>query len=289
MRKTIGICLVILSLLGGCIGAVERGAFPEIGIGARPLAMGGAFVAVADSADALFWNPAGTNQILSRELSSMQTDLFGMSINYNWFGAVQPIGNWNIGLGYSGLDASEAFGSFPYKEESYLFNFSGSRFLAGQRVYWGINGKLFSLKGGSELVNSSQKGFGLDLGLLWVRRPWSAGIVVRDLGSTLSGTLVEDDLEKPSETNLPTTLALGVAYRQGKITWAMDLSEVITSPVLHLGVEYSVNNNVSVRCGYSSGSFTGGLGIKAGNWIADYAYNTHQAGDAQRFSLGYRF
>jgi hypothetical protein len=44
-----------------------------------------------------------------------------------------------------------------------------------------------------------------------------------------------------------------------------------------------------VRCGYSGGSFAGGLGVAAGNLVVDYAYNTHQAGDAQRFSLGYRF
>ena len=33
--------------------------FLDIGIGARSLSMGGAFVAVADDPTALYWNPAG--------------------------------------------------------------------------------------------------------------------------------------------------------------------------------------------------------------------------------------
>ncbi len=202
LERTVRICLVLLSLLGGC-GAVERGVFPEIGIGARSLGMGGAFVAIADSPDALFWNPAGTSQLPARELSSMHTDLFGMGVNYDWFGIVQPIGNLNFGLGYSGLDASGAFGSFPYKEKSYLFNCSGIKFIAGQRISWGVNGKYNSLKGGSETVNSSQRGFGLDLGLLWQRDSLNVGVVARDLATKLSGTLVEDGVEKTAETKVP--------------------------------------------------------------------------------------
>lgn len=288
-RRTVGICILILSLLGGSVLAEERGAFPNIGVGARSLAMGGAFVAIADSPDALYWNPAGANQLVNREISSMHTDLFGMSINYNWLGIVQPIGNWTIGFGYSGLDASQAFGDFPYKEESYLFTFSGINYIAGQRLAWGLNGKFNSLKGGSSLVNSSQQGFGLDLGLIWQRRPVSVGIVVRDFVTKLSGTFEEDGMKQPIETKLTPDVALGLAYRRGKATWALDVGEVTESPTLHLGVEYHVNNAVSVRCGYSNGSFAGGLGVASGNWIVDYAYNTHQAGDAQRFSLGFRF
>jgi hypothetical protein len=42
------------------------GAFQQLGLGARALGMGGAFVGVADDATAGFWNPAGLVQIQMR-------------------------------------------------------------------------------------------------------------------------------------------------------------------------------------------------------------------------------
>ena len=286
MKKDNSRSLLVLLFATGNLVATERGAFPAIGIGARPLAMAGAFTAIADSADALYWNPAGAVQLVTPQISSMQTALFGMGINYNWFSFVQPLGKFALGLGYIGLDASEAFGEFPYREGSYLLSFSGS---LGENLSWGFNGKYNYLKGGSELVNSSQTGFGLDAGLLWRKDKLQVGVVVRDLGTKLSGKIYEDEAERAAETEIIPDLTLAAAYSIGKATWAAELGEVANSPMLRLGAEYKVNNNISVRAGYTSGSFTGGIGVATGKWLIDYAYNTHQAGDAQRFSLGVKF
>ncbi|MBU0567282.1 hypothetical protein KJ693_09645 [bacterium] len=71
--KKIGI-FIILGLLLGLAQAVsaEPGAtgasFLKIGVGARALGMGGAFVGLADDASALYWNPAGTSQLNQKEL-----------------------------------------------------------------------------------------------------------------------------------------------------------------------------------------------------------------------------
>jgi len=54
------------------------GAFPDIGLGARPMGMGGAFVALADDANGLFWNPAGLSQIKRAEFSSMYLRPYGL-------------------------------------------------------------------------------------------------------------------------------------------------------------------------------------------------------------------
>ncbi len=286
MKKIISWSLLMFICASGALMAAERGAFPTIGIGARPLAMAGAFAAIADSPDAIYWNPAGAAQLQTPQASSMQTDLFGLGINYNWFSFVKPVGKYALGLGYAGLDASRAFGEFPYREASYLLSFAGK---AGENVLWGINGKYNYLKGGSELVNSNQAGFGLDAGVLYLKGSWSFGAVVRDLGTKLTGTTREDGAPKAAETKLKPDLTLAAAYSKGKVTWALDLGELANSPQLHLGAEYLVNQYVSLRAGYSDGSFTGGIGVAKGKWLFDYAYNTHQAGDAQRFSLGLRF
>jgi len=61
MKKTLALILVVASLASsqnanlGTVGAK----FLQIGVGSRAVALGGAYVAVANDASALFWNPAG--------------------------------------------------------------------------------------------------------------------------------------------------------------------------------------------------------------------------------------
>ena len=153
MKKVICWSLLVLLFATGNLVATERGAFTAIGIGARPLAMAGAFTAIADSADALYWNPAGAVQLVTPQISSMQTALFGMGINYNWFSFVQPLGKFALGLGYIGLDASEAFGEFPYREGSYLLSFSGS---FSENLSWGFNGNTTILKAAASLLTAAK-------------------------------------------------------------------------------------------------------------------------------------
>lgn len=50
--------------------------FLKIGIGARPVGMGGAYVSLSDDADGIFWNPAGISGISTFEVSVMGMELF---------------------------------------------------------------------------------------------------------------------------------------------------------------------------------------------------------------------
>ncbi|MBM3215814.1 hypothetical protein FJZ36_12955 [Candidatus Poribacteria bacterium] len=50
--------------------------FLSMGLGARAVAMGGAYVAVAEDATAGYWNPAGLVQIPSRAFASQRADAF---------------------------------------------------------------------------------------------------------------------------------------------------------------------------------------------------------------------
>jgi hypothetical protein len=70
------------------------------GIGARALAMGGAFVAVANDATASLWNPAGLAQLGDTRLAGMSTDLYGIGITHQYVGAVTTFANLGIGLGW---------------------------------------------------------------------------------------------------------------------------------------------------------------------------------------------
>lgn len=290
MLKKVFVCLITLFVcLAGTTAAAERGAFAAVGIGARPLGMGGAFVAVADTPDALYWNPAGVGQLSKTQVSSMQTDLFGLGIQYNWLAAVQPVGKYTFGIGYNGLDASKAFGDFPYQEGSVLGSVAGEAVIYGQHLRWGANLKYNFLKGGSDLVNTEQTGLGIDIGLLYQKDALKLGFVVRDLYTRLAGELVEESMSEDVVNVIPPDVALGASFITGPVLWTLDISGLATEPKVHAGVEYAVNNQVSLRAGYKAGMFTVGLGMKTGSWVLDYAYNTHQVGDAQRFSVGIIF
>jgi hypothetical protein len=66
--------------------------FLEIGVGARALAMGGAFCSLADDGTAFYWNPAGLAFMTKPQLSGMYGPQFGTIEN--------PLGNYHY-LGYS--------------------------------------------------------------------------------------------------------------------------------------------------------------------------------------------
>src|SRR4051812_23358541 len=63
MNRTLKIGMALALLLAaakaGAGSGVLGGTFNQVGVGTRPMGMGGAFVAVADDANAAFENPAG--------------------------------------------------------------------------------------------------------------------------------------------------------------------------------------------------------------------------------------
>ncbi|MCP4292338.1 MAG: UPF0164 family protein [bacterium] len=82
------------------------GAFMENGGGARALAMGGAFTAVANDPSATFWNPAGLASTEDKELMLMHSERFGDLIDRDFAAYTQPV-NWSIlGDGQAGIGIS---------------------------------------------------------------------------------------------------------------------------------------------------------------------------------------
>ena len=59
-------------------GIVYAGDFLTLGVGARPLSMGGSFAAIADDSTATYWNPAGLGQLTHPELTFMQASINGL-------------------------------------------------------------------------------------------------------------------------------------------------------------------------------------------------------------------
>jgi len=74
--------------------------FLKIGVGARPLAMGGAFVALADDGTAFYWNPAGLGNVKHIEINFEHVPMFGGIAQYNAASLALRIAN-NTALGVS--------------------------------------------------------------------------------------------------------------------------------------------------------------------------------------------
>lgn len=64
-------CLVIIAIKFPLYAGINPAAFLDIGVGARALGMGGAFVSVSDDATASYWNPAGLGLIDNIQSSLM--------------------------------------------------------------------------------------------------------------------------------------------------------------------------------------------------------------------------
>jgi len=86
----------MLLLIGATSASAQKVAkygadFLAGGVGARALGMGGAYVAVADDANAGFWNPAGLNQIESPEFAYMHAERFAGIVSFDYAGLAWPL------------------------------------------------------------------------------------------------------------------------------------------------------------------------------------------------------
>jgi len=102
MKRVIVVSLALIMVLSAVAFADGIGAFSAFknGIGARALAMGGAFVAVCNDSTAMVWNPAGLAQLSDTRLAGMSTDLYGLGITHQFVGATTSFANLGIGLGW---------------------------------------------------------------------------------------------------------------------------------------------------------------------------------------------
>jgi hypothetical protein len=113
--KSTALALVLLFALaaGATASAAEdpvgTAAMLDIGLGARALGMGGAHIAVADDAAAVYYNPAGLAFIDGRHITSLYTNQFGAA-GYMGLGYAQRyVGAGAMKLDASGIDETDEF------------------------------------------------------------------------------------------------------------------------------------------------------------------------------------
>jgi len=253
-----------------------RAAFVSVGGGARPVGMGEAFVAVADDASAVTWNPGGLGQI--RDLRAVAShDLAGADVGISYGAFAIPVGPGTIGVGLTAL----MFGSYDLRsDDGTKLGTDSITDIAGTLSYGFANPGWLGGAGwtgaGIEAVQESAGGMlvGVSLGGLYpAGESFTLGWAVQHLGPAKDGF------------SLPAVVKAGGAWRASALTRvALDAGYPLVSrqPTVAAGVEVSPHRAVALRAGYrwrgtQSGlsgltGLTAGLGVRLGNLGVDYAY-----------------
>jgi hypothetical protein len=316
------IAISAIGLLILCAGGAVA-AFNDIGVGARPLGMGGAFVALADDGNAANYNAAGLGYINAAHLSMTTAQRFSGLINYNHISGIVPLRSvGSIGASIGILSEDEEV----YKEQTITVSY-GKTFL--RKFALGLNLKSFSTlfdeNNGSVsahlennpqfFAHTSTADFSFDLGMM--ANPID-GLTLGFSAENLFPANVS--VSEAEEDFIPQNIRIGLTYRLATIaatTKQEALREVLKSGLglfeigfrdgdrqIHAGAELWLNKMIGVRAGYSlksgvnraTGIALGGsvkLPVAALRLQLDYAFQivTGVLADntTQRFSLNLMF
>jgi hypothetical protein len=294
----LGLCLHFFFCFWPAAGSAyfEKGGVT--GIGARPLGMGGAFVAVADETTAVWWNPAGLGQLARAELAGTYAAVFNGKVNYLFSSAAFPVlADSILGVSWERKDFSQS----SLKEDVFYASFAST--LTEDRTFFGgVNVKFYNAS--SPFRNVGGNGIGLDWGILY-RLPLPKygkevrfGFMAQDLATEIreAAGVTQD---------IPSVIRFGAAYQFERwITLALDGENFKdpsvskpTSTRLRTGVEgWFFEGALGVRLGFVGfatvpGRYSAGVSYRAQDWEVDYAFLGHAGnlGDSHRASFALRF
>ncbi|MDE2292843.1 MAG: tetratricopeptide repeat protein, partial [Elusimicrobia bacterium] len=259
----------------------------QFGAGARGLAMGSAYTAVANDVTSVYYNPAGLGLLPAREVTLMRANLYG-GATYDYLGYAQNkkkrAGGWGlevIRLGLQGADGRDQYnqqtGGFGWSETS-LGLAQGWRGVFYPKLSVGVKAKMLS----RQLGPSSDRLLGADLGVQvgpYASERLMLGAVVQNALSIAQG----DTADK-----LEPVIRVGGSYRVvGPLTVAAD---VAADGSFRVGTEYGFGI-LSVRAGLADRQLTfgGGLSFRSKYRFDLALVNDATLGMSQRFSVSYRF
>ncbi|MEW6555914.1 MAG: PorV/PorQ family protein [Elusimicrobiota bacterium] len=280
--------------------------FLKVGMGARPLAMAGAFSAVADDVNSIYYNPAsltrtetGKNEVSATYLKYFEDVNAGF---LGYAGCAREKHYVGVGLTYLQVDNIEKrdvsetkLGDFGATDMALFFSYA--RKDIAQKLLEGV-----SVGGGLKIINSqieNERAFtvALDLSAYYPADDKLAfALNIQNIGP---GVKYIDESDP-----LPLNIKVGAAYKALKdLTVACDLDEYIVDTKLYasIGAEYWIREDIlALRSGYrfgydtsSLGSVVGlgaGAGFRIWGFSIDYAFVPFgDLGDTHRISFGTKF
>ncbi len=252
--------------LGGQRAGISAFQFLKIGVGARGVAMGESFVAVANDASALYWNPAGLVHANGDQVIASHTE-YVVDISHEYFGIIYHLGEGDVvGASFSSLHMkdmevtteTQPFGTgrfFSFGDVAAGLTYSKKmteQFSFGATVRYAEE-RLDVLKMRSVMV---------DLGTMYWTGLGSTrfAVTISNFGSdvepkgsltTFNGTTVSSF----QSFSLPTIFKLGIAMEpiedeDSKLTTSLQLNHPNdNSEHFRIGIEYGYRNTLFLRGG----------------------------------------
>ena len=318
--RLLAAALVPVFAAGGAhAGTPFAGDFMALGAGARSLALGSAYVALADDATAGYWNAAGLATLVSHEAILQHAERFGQVVNYD-FGAMafrlDDRAGLAVSVGRIGVD-DIVFTRLQNPDEPLsatnrpvrdrvVSSADYAAYLSYGRALndtWSVGASAKLIR--RSLADVSAFGYGMDVGVryapLWGLQ---AGVTVRDVTTSRITWDVPGGLVGPSrETTdvVDPSVVVGVAYTvplnfaHGELIGALgheigaDTGTV--TEATDFAAEFTYDRRAAVRLGADGGDLTLGAGLLVYQRVGlDYAFLQHDELDnTHRISASLKF
>ena len=297
------VVICAIGLITSTYASSALGAFRDFGVGARPLGLGEACVALADDGSAANYNAAGLGFIDKNHLNATLAQRFKGLINYQYLSSVFPIGGaGTLGASIGTLNEDSEI----YTERTLTFSY-GKAF--SEKFALGFNLKSFGIN--FDVTEGFVRELFADNGTSSSAMSAEVGCIVKPSGGLSIGlsaeNLVPADvsvLDSTDADNVPVSLRIGLAYNLAGIaenTQQESLRKILKSGLglvevgirdgenhVRAGAEVWINKSVAVRAGYgvknavnSATTLALGGSVKIATFVQlDYAFQI-LAGDLQ--------
>ncbi len=281
--------------------------FLQLRVGPRAMALGGAFIGIADDASALYWNAAGITQMQGLKLFYQNTHLYA-DLKHQSFGLTYALNNQNyLGVLVNHLD----FGSMEqttleepegtnqtFDAASMAISLTFARQLTN-RVSFGVSAKYIQERIWLEIA----RGYAFDIATLYAipEAGLRIGMSLSNLGPEMGigeAPHLKFYKQKPDDYPgspqpeaqlstktfpLPLAFSLGVSYNligqnalqeseEHRLTPCISITDAYDSPFrVNLGLEYSWHQTFALRGGYYLGYDTENYALGFGLNIFKYA------------------
>ncbi|MFQ5824056.1 MAG: hypothetical protein ACE5JB_08380 [bacterium] len=258
--KSLSICLLITFGVNLILNHKILAGLEEMPVGARALAMGASYVALANTSDALFLNPGGLSQISGTEISLFYQKPFGLEdLNFGSAAVSLPIWSHRISFGIS------TFGNSILREQMFVLAYSHTY---QQKIFYGVSLRY-------QTIRIDGYGFtgtlGLDLGL------------VVPITSRLKWGVLTRNINRPSisqsKENLTQSFTTGISVQpSSKLILNFEIFKDVRFPQeVRFGAEFKPLDNLALRTGTADNPsrFSAGFGVRVKAFYVDYAFFTH--------------
>lgn len=270
--KWLPLWLVMLCFWAGLAHAYV---FDAVDVSSKARGMGGAWVAGADDASAIFYNPAAL--LVSGRANLTASYLRPNSQNFEslaFLAAAKPMWNQTFAMSYRKF--SVEYGGEDLLDESTLSLAHAIMLLKDihSSLAFGYCVNLYSLQFGrtENFDLGSQTTAGLDLGFMATLRDRTRiGFLMKNVN--------EPSVGKVTQEPLPQWITAGVAYAPyyGVLT-ELDVRGLRGEDAeVHMGMQFALTKFLDMRFGFGTGpnSLTGGFTVKVKPVEIDYSYSTH--------------